>query len=281
MGFHDPRDDRENLGPPPELFRLGAIGGERRPPAGVLKWVGLAAAGVVMFLLLDTFKSIYVEVLWFTSVGFGSVYRTVVVWQTSLFLAGALTTLVAVGGNIWLARRLAPQGVDESFLDEVDPEAIRKLATIVLIAGTIFLALILGAGAASGWKTLAAWRNAVPFDRADPQFGRDISFYLFTLPAWHGIRAWLLGVASLSLLGSGAVYALTLSLQRFELNITRAMRIHLSLLGAAVLLLIAAGHYLATFDLVTDHSGIVYGAMYTDVHARPPVRYLLVALGLG
>ena len=280
MGFHEPRDDRENLGPPPEMFRFGTAGGERRPPAGALKWVGLAAAGVVVFLLLDTFKSIYVEVLWFTSVGFGSVYRTVVVWQVSLFVAGALITVVAVGGNIWLARRLAPRGIDESFLDEVNPEAIRKLATIVLIAGTIFLALILGAGAASGWKTLAAWQHAVPFGRGDPQFGRDISFYLFTLPAWHGVRAWLLGVSAVSLLGAGAVYALTLSLQRFELNITRAMRIHLSLLAAVMLLLIASGHYLATFDLVTDGSGIVYGAMYTDVHARLPVSYFLVALGL-
>jgi len=279
MGFHD-RDDRENLGPPPEMFRFGMIGGERRPPSGVMRWVGLAAAAVVVFLLLDTLKSIYVEVLWFTSVGFGSVYRTVVIWQVSLFLAGALVTVVAVGGNIWLARRLAPRGIDESFLDEVDPEAIRKLATIVLVAGTIFLALILGAGAAGGWKTLAAWRHAVPFNRADPQFGRDISFYLFTLPAWHGIRAWLLGLCTLSLLGAGAVYALTLSLQRFELNISRPMRIHLSLLVAVMLLLIAAGHYLATFDLVTDGSGIVYGAMYTDVHARLPMRYLLVALGL-
>ena len=280
MGFHEPRDEHENLGPPPEMFRFGMIGGERRPPAGAMKWVGLAAAAVVVFLLLDTLKSIYVEVLWFTSVGFGSVYRTVVAWQVSLFLVGALVTVVAVGGNIWLARRLAPKGIDESFLDEVDPEAIRKLATIVLVAGTIFLALILGAGAAGGWKTLAAWQHAVPFNRADPQFGRDISFYLFTLPAWHGIRAWLLGLCALSLLGAGAVYALTLSLQRFELNITRPMRIHLSLLAAVMLLLIAAGHYLATFDLVTDGSGIVYGAMYTDVHARLPVRYLLVALGL-
>ena len=280
MGFHDDGDSRDNLGPPPEMFRFGTAAGDQRPPTNVLKWVGLAAAGVVLFLLLDTVKSIYVEVLWFSSVGFGSVYRTVVTWQVALFLVGALITVVAVGGNIWIARRLAPEGVDESFLDEVDPEAIRKLGTIVLIAGTIFLGLILGAGAAGGWKTLAAWQHAVPFGQVDAQFGRDISFYLFTLPAWHAIRAWLLGVAAVSLLGAGAVYALTLSLQRFELNITRPMRIHLSALAAVVLLLIAVGHYLATFDLVTNGAGIVYGAMYTDVNARLPVRYLLVALGL-
>jgi len=280
MGFHDPRDDREDLGPPPEMFRFGMGRRDRRPPSRALQWGGLATAGVVLFLLLDTLKSLYVESLWFTSVGFGSVYRTVVSWQVGLFVVGAAVTVVAVGGNIWLARRLAPEGIDESFLDEVDPEAIRKLATIVLAAGTLFLALILGASAASGWKTLAAWRNAVPFDRADPQFGRDVSFYLFTLPAWHGVRAWLLGLTAVSLLGAGAVYALTLSLQRFDLNITRPMRIHLSLLAAAFLLLVAGGHYLGTFDLVTDGAGIVYGAGYTDIHARLPVRYLLVALGL-
>jgi uncharacterized membrane protein (UPF0182 family) len=280
MGFHDDGDARDNLGPPPEMFRLGSVSRDRRPPAGALRWVGLAAAAVVAFLLLDTLKSIYVEVLWFTSVGFGTIYKTVVLWQVSLFLGGMAITVVAVGANIWLARRLAPQGVDESFLDEVDPEAIRKLGAIILVAGTIFLGLILGASAAGGWQTLAAWRNAVPFGTSDAQFQRDVSFYVFTLPAWNGIRAWLLGLVAVSLMGAGAVYALTLSLQRFELNITRAMRIHLSLLAAVMLLLVAAGHYLSVFDLVTNGSGIVYGAMYTDVNARLPVQYLLVALGL-
>ncbi|TAJ20309.1 MAG: UPF0182 family protein [Dehalococcoidia bacterium] len=280
MGFHDDGEERGNLGPPPEIFRFGGMARDRRPPAGALKWVGLAAAAVVIFLTLDTLKSIYVDVLWFTSVGFGSVYKTVVMWQVVLFVAGTFITVAAVGGNIWLARRLAPQGVDESFLEEVDPEAIRRLGTILLIAGTIFLGLILGAAASGAWQTLAAWRNAVEFGRTDPQFNRDISFYLFTLPAWHAIRAWVLGVVTVSLLGAGAVYALTMSLQRFELNITRAMRIHLSILVAILLLLITVGSYLAMFDLVTRGTGIVYGAMYTDVNARLPVRYLLVALGL-
>lgn len=110
MGFHDDGDDRKNLGPPPEMFRLGSVARDRRPPAGALRWVGLAAAAVVAFLLLDTLKSIYVEVLWFTSVGFGAIYKTVVLWQVVLFFTGMVTTVAAVGANIWLARRLAPRG---------------------------------------------------------------------------------------------------------------------------------------------------------------------------
>src|SRR5690606_33491329 len=39
--------------------------------------------------------------------------------------------------------------------------------------------------------------------------------------------------------------------------------------------------YLGIFDLVTSDGGLVYGATYTDVNARLPVRYILIVLALG
>src|SRR5690606_15054056 len=112
MGFFD---DRENLGPPPEPFRSGTSEGEPRSPIP-LKWIGIAAAILVAFLAANTLKSIYVDLLWFDSVGQGDVFRTRVSAQLVLFLAGAAITIVVIGANIWLARRLAPRGPEESFI---------------------------------------------------------------------------------------------------------------------------------------------------------------------
>ena len=64
------------------------------------------------------------------------------------------------------------------------------------------------------------------------------------------------------------------------LNVTAAMRIHLSVLVGLIFLTIAWGTFLSIFDLANSIGGIVYGATYTDVNARLPVRYLLIGLAL-
>jgi len=151
---------------------------------------------------------------------------------------------------------------------------------VLLVAATLFLAAIFGSVAGGSWETLLQWMNGVDFGVEDPQFNRDISFYLFELPAYHFVQGWLLALLVVSTLAAGAVYGLAFSLQRFVLNITPGMRIHLSVLLGLILLVIALGTFLSIFDMANSPGGIVYGATYTDVNARLPVRYLLIALAL-
>jgi hypothetical protein len=278
MGFFDDRE-RGDLGPPPEPFRIGGNTPEFRSPVP-LKWIGVAAAILVGFIVLSVVKSIYVDVLWFDSVGYESVFRRVLFARVSLFFAGAAITVGVIGANIFLARRLAPKGPEESFIEEVDVVALRRIVTVVLIAGTLFLGVIFGSVAGGSWETILSWMNRVPFGREDPQFNRDIAFYMFDLPAYQLIQGWFLGLTIVSTLAAGAVYALSISLQGFELNVTRGMRVHLSVLLGIILLLIALSTYLGIFDLVLSPGGIVFGATYTDVHARLPVRYVMIALAL-
>ena len=244
-----------------------------------LRWIGLAAAIVLLLVIANVAKSIYVDFLWFDSVGFEGNFQRVLIARVVLFAIGAVLTALVLGVNIWLARRLAPEGVEESFIEDVDPEAIRRVVTVLLIAMTIFLALVFGAVTAGSWETILTWLNAVDFGVEDSQFNRDISFYLFDLPAYHFIQGWVLSLLVVSTLGAGAVYGLTFSLQRFELNLTRGMKIHVSVLAGLILLVIAFETWLSVFDLATSPGGIVAGATYADVNARIPARYVLVALG--
>ena len=274
MGFFDNRGD---LGPPPEAFRFGSSGKSTPMP---FRWLGLAALVLVGYLTISVLKTIYVDVLWFDSVGFGGVYQTELTARVALFFAGALIAVAVLGGNIILARRFAPVGLEESFIEEVDPEAIRRIVAVLLVAGTLFLGVIFGSVAAGNWETILSWLNSQPFGREDAQFQRDIGFYVFSLPALHLIQQWMLSLLFVSALASAGVYALSISLQRFELNLNQQMRIHLSFLVGAIFLAIAASTMLNVYDIVSSSGGIVYGAKYTDVNARLPVRYLLVALSL-
>ena len=244
-----------------------------------LRWVAVAAAFVVLFVVASWAKSIYVDFLWFESVEYEGNFRRVLTARISLLAIGTVVAGLVLGFNVWLARRLAPQGVEESFIEDIDATAIRRVVTVGLTALTIFIAIIFGGVAAGSWETILIWLNGVEFGIEDAVFGRDVSFYLFTLPAYHLIQGWALSLLVLSVLGAGAVYGLTFSLQRFEVRMTRGMRIHISVLGGLILLVIAGGSYLAVFDLVTSPGGIVTGATFTDINARLPARYVLVALG--
>ena len=272
MGFFEDRDD---AGPPSDPFRIGGGGAFRSPVA--LRWIGVGAAILVFFVVANVARGVYVDWLWFDSVSYGNVFQTIVLWKVSLFAAGAAVSALMIGLNIWLARRFAPEGVEESFIEEVDPQAIRRIVTVALVAATLFLAVIFGSVAGGAWETVLLWTNGVSFGATDPAFGQDISFYLFDLPAFHFFQVWTLWLLIVSAAAAGAVYGLTLSLQRFELNITRGMRIHLSLLLGLILLLIALGTRLGIFDLATS-PGLVAGATYTDINARVPVRWALTII---
>ena len=234
---------------------------------------------MLLFVAANVAKSIYVDYLWFDSVEFAGNFQRVLSARAVLFVIGTLITLVVLGFNIWLARRLAPQGFEESFIEDVDPDAIRRVVSVVMIAMTLFLAIIFGAVAAGSWETVLSWWFAVDFGVNDPAFNRDVSFYMFALPAFHLFQGWLLSLLVVSALGAGSVYALTYSLQRFELQVPRGMRIHISVLVGLILLVIAIGTYLSIFDLATSRLGIVTGATYTDINARLPMRYVMVFLG--
>ena len=274
MGFFD---DRGELGPPPEPFRFrpSAAGG-----SGSFRWLALAAVALAAYLSIGVLKTIFVDVLWFSSVGYQGVYQTELFARVLLFAAGGIAAVVLIGGNVLIARRFAPVGHEESFIEDLDPAAIRSMVGILLVAGTLFLGVIFGSVAAGGWSTILTWMHAQPFGTTDAQFGRDLSLYVFTLPALHFIQQWVISLLMIATLASVAVYALSISLQRFELQINQQMRIHLSLLASLIFLALAASQALAVFDLVGSAGGIVYGAKYTDVHARLPVHYILIALAL-
>src|SRR4051812_12626094 len=57
-------------------------------------------------------------------------------------------------------------------------QQIGAIANAVALLIAAFIALYAG----SQWDVWLSWRNAVPFGVADPVLGRDVGFYVFTLP---------------------------------------------------------------------------------------------------
>ena len=53
------------------------------------------------------------------------------------------------------------------------------------------VALFVGVGAGGQWNDWIPFRNRVDFGVAEPQFGRDVGFYVFQLPFLSFLVDWL------------------------------------------------------------------------------------------
>ena len=281
------------LGPPPPVFRegLGVGGGDDddEPPPYTAgeggqppprRWwsrvVGIGSALLVLLILLNIGIDLYVDRLWFDGVGYREVFDTRVGAQIWLFFAGFAVTALVIGGSLTLASRLRL----DADIEPIDDPGFRRLITIIAVVATILLAIIFGSIASGRWEQILLFLNAQPFNVQDPQFGRDIGFYVFDLEALQFIKGWAVGLSIMAMLTTAAMYGVRLLLYRGRARTTLPVRIHLALLIAAVMAMFVWGYWLARFELAVNPAGFVFGATYTDDNIRAPVQYLLMAAGI-
>jgi uncharacterized protein len=133
------------------------------------------------------------------------------------------------------------------------------------------------------WSTLLLCLNSVPFDRNDPLFDRNLSFYVFQLPLWELLEFWLIGLFGFAFISVLLVYLLaggSLSQGEF-LGFSSPQRRHLQVSGGTVLLAVALGYWLDRYRLLYSPMGAVYGAGYTDITVQLPVYTGLSGLVLA
>jgi uncharacterized membrane protein (UPF0182 family) len=107
-------------------------------------------------------------------------------------------------------------------------------------------------------------------------------FYVFSLPVLQAARTAAISVVFLTLLGTALVYVLRLGINpRNYRRVPDLMRRHVFALAALLVLLAAAGFYLANFELVYSERGAVFGAGYTDVTVQRFANLVLVALSVA
>ncbi|NLD04299.1 MAG: COG1615 family transporter, partial [Synergistaceae bacterium] len=153
----------------------------------------------------------------------------------------------------------------------------------VIIVVAALLAIVNALNAMGSWGTFLQFMNPTPFGESDPLFGLDVGFYVFTLPFIKYIQSWLQGVLVVTLLGTFTSYFMTrsLSLDGTKLTTSSRARLHMSLLGALLLLLWGAGYWLARYDLLFSPTGVVFGAGYTDINILLPAYKILTAAAVA
>ncbi len=279
MSNRFPGAEDDDLGPPPPPFRIDRRRPELKSFGNLNRWIGVAVFLLVLFIVLNVAKGLYVDWLWFDGAGFRSVYATRLTTQIYLFLGGAAIFLGYFSFNVFLAGRLAVRNPVPGLSDE-EAAAIRRLILLALVAGTIFLAVIFGAIAAGKWDIVLRFLNRESFGIEDPQFGKDVGFYVFTLPGLRAAYGWLMGAAVITTVIVAALYLFRYITSGADASAVRQTKIHLSALLVAVIALFIWRYWLNTFEINFSETGVVFGAAYTDIHARLVFLYVGMALGV-
>ncbi|HVA53090.1 MAG TPA: UPF0182 family protein [Acidimicrobiales bacterium] len=250
-------------------------------------WIGLIVVVLLVgFLSLRNLAVLWTDQMWFSSVGLSSVFSTLFFVKVGLgFTFGAIFFFI-MWGNLLLtdrfgARDLSFEPEDEvvrRFQNVVRPYAKRVYAAIALVMG-----LVAGLNATGQWQRYLLFSHAQSFHKVDPVFHKDLGFYIFTLPFVSYVVTWFLVVLIFALLVTTGFHFLNGGIRttRVTPRVAPRVKAHLSVIGAAIALMKAAGYLIAKWELVNSNNGFVQGATYTDLHARMPALTILFYLSLA
>ena len=249
------------------------------------KSIGLILLGAfLLFSLVGEAIYLYTDYLWFGEIGYAGVFTKTLWIKVLLGVISGVLFFALFYVNIKLAARLREGVVPlKSTNPEVPgPEELDPLIRRLLLPVALVLGFLAAPQAAMHWESALLYFNGSPFGIQDPLLGKDIGFYLFRLPAFDAIYRWFLVSLGLMLVATAFVYLLYGGIQYGEdgLSVHAAAKVHLSVLLALLLLVQSGGYLLDAYKLLYSHNGVVFGAGYTDIHARLPALRVLAVLAV-
>src|SRR3954462_7529981 len=244
--------------------------------------LGAIAVLLVLFTVIGTMTNVYVDYLWFDETKYTEVFWTELQTRALLFAVAGIATGGRVATAVYLAYRyrpaFRPMSLEQQNLERYR-QSLEPRRGLVLTAVAVVLGLFAGFTAQGSWETWLMFRNATDFGRTDPQFGVDLSFFVFDYPFYRLVLGFGFAIVLLALIGSLLTHYVFggLRLQTPGQKLTGAARVQLSVLLGIFLALKSVAYWLDRYGTVYSGRGNVYtGASYTDVYALLPAKSILV-----
>src|SRR3990167_2945816 len=274
--------------------------------ASVSTWI-LLGVFFVIFIFFSRLIGFVTDWWWFGEVGFTQIFLKSLAAKVIIgFLAGFAAAVFLLGNFLIAVRSKVPwmATIPEALVGQsisLDDRKVKQLGVVINLLAALLIALI----TAASWHDVLKFLAAVPFGQTDPLFGKDVAFYVFSLPVYTLGLGLFRALILLSLATCTAVYVLRGSLSLSKLfgkfgfdrlieklgsplaklvkakNADNKARLHIAVLLFLFLITIAANSYLSLFNLLTGQSGPVFGAAFTDANIMVPIlRVSVFAYGL-
>lgn len=236
-----------------------------------------------LIVILYFLAQYWTEVLWYIQMRSARVLWTQWGTRFGLFAFGFLATALSMGFAIrygWRHRVPAGRG-DAGASMRGYREAVEPVRKLLFIGVPCLIGLMTGSGFSSNWQAVLTWIYRTPFGERDPQFGLDMSFFVFSLPLLEALSGFLVNVLVLTTLAALVVHYLYGGIAFAPRpRATRAARLQLGWLAAGLSLMIGIRYWLGRYALVNQQNDLADGALFTDVHATLPARAILAVISL-
>jgi uncharacterized membrane protein (UPF0182 family) len=260
------------------------------------------------FFASMSLTSLITDWWWFSAAGYTGIFAKSLAAKGATGLIAGLIAAAALLVNVYIAARsrapwtaTIPAALSGQEL-YLDGRVVRKVSVVISLVAAFFIGLI----ASAHWQDVLRYLSATPFGATDPLFGKDVAFYVFSLPVYSLGLSLIKALIILPLVGCGIIYVLRgsidlsgiiarLNLSRLaedlpqpELEIVgrgrtiptgsrqarRRAGLHIGILVALFLASIAASTRLSLYNLLITQSGAVFGAAFTDANVMVPLLRL-------
>src|SRR6267142_945512 len=240
--------------------------GRRRGRLALWLLVGLG----VLFFLISPLIQLLAEWPWFSALGYERVFATRLIASLLLGVVAGGAAFALLYANLRFAQRgIVPNPVVMLMNAQTPAVDVTRLVRRLALPAALVLALFIALAVSSGWMPVLQFLNQTPFGVTDPVFGRDLGYYVFTLPIVGGVLGLLMFLVVVALLASGALYALRgdVVIYRKSLTIEPSARLHLALLLAVLFVLTALRVYFVRLPgTLFSTNGPLFGASYANLH---------------
>ena len=264
-----------------------------------MRWGGIAASVIFVIaclIVLGLVSDFLVDWLWFSSIGYFSIFWIIFRAKAFLFLVALAVSTAGLWVNAALAlrfaspRRLFPPapgswpaggpGTGEIPLPLLGPGPAPRRLRLAVAGAALLLGALIAWIEAGNWEVALRYLHQAPYGLEEPLYGRDIGFYLFSLPAYVALKNWGLATLLWSAVSAGAVYWAhgDIRLDQGRWRVSPAAAAQGSALLGLVFLVKAWSYGLDRYLLLYGDNGVVVGAGYTAIHVELPVLFALMGL---
>jgi uncharacterized membrane protein (UPF0182 family) len=251
------------------------------------KWLFILAAVVfVGSMFADKILSFYIDWLWFESHEITSVLWTVLISQFGMGFTIAIFFFAATYGfliRVYKKTSHLPILLSDQVRREVPLlDILAGNLKLLIVAAPLVLSVMTGLVMAQKWETVLKYLNASSFNQLDPIFGKDVAFYIFTLPFWLLVKSLIWETLIVISLGVGLIYFF----KRFVyvaptgVVLLPEARRTLSGLAGCFFLLFASEFYIQRYELLTKGNELISGIGFSDDYGSIPILYALVFVSL-
>jgi uncharacterized membrane protein (UPF0182 family) len=239
-----------------------------------------SVAAIVLFNVI--FVDFVVDFWWFQSQQMGLYFMMRLVYRYLVFILFTLFFFAIFYVNFSVAARHI--GAAEKDNDKGGRDLVRSIHTSLrrfYLPFSLLMALPIAIPLFKNWEAALTYLLAPSSGAVDPLLGKDVSFYLFSLPIYELIQQEiLLTFVILFVVVSFLYWYEHRLLSAHDQKLPRQANIHMSLLALAIVGILCWGFLLERYSLLytTANMPVFYGPGYVEMRIFLPLIWLSVIL---